>query len=94
MYYNNNEKIIVRKLPKNLLKPNGDLFVNFHEADVNTISDYGFYLIRNDNSVPPQSHYVENIDLRQIIVNKPYADIVRTWIDVSVPNQIVSNPKV
>lgn len=83
MYYNNNSKILVRKLPKNLIKPDGSLFIDFHLSDINTLSDYGYYTIRNDNKEPPTPNSIENQSLQQIVLDKPYADIIRTWNDIS-----------
>lgn len=89
MYYNTNENLLLRRLPKNLIRPDGILFIDFNLADINTQSDYGFYTLRNDNNVPPSSNSIENISNRQIILDKPYFDIIREWKEM--PN-IVQYP--
>jgi|688.fasta_scaffold886472_2 hypothetical protein len=93
MYYNNNDKILIRRLPKNIIKPDGSLFIDFNLADINTLSDYGFYTLRNDNSVPPSSNSIENISNRQIILDKPYFDIIREWKQMPSPTHYPTQPK-
>lgn len=93
MYYNNNDKILIRKLPKNLLKSDGSLFINFNQENVDTLSDYGFYTVRNDNSEPPTPNSTENKNKQQIILDKPYVDIIRFWTDNTIPMNTVEPPK-
>ena len=81
MYYNINEQLLLRKLPKNLIKNDGSLFVNFNNSDINTLSDYGFYTLRNDNNIPTTKYSVEDIAQRQIFLDKPYFDIIRVWTE-------------
>jgi hypothetical protein len=81
MYYNNNDKILIKKLPKNIIKPDGSIFIDFHLADINIISDYGFYTVRNDNNEPPTPNSTEKTKYRTILLDKPYADITRVWFD-------------
>jgi hypothetical protein len=83
MYYNNNDKILIRKLPKNLLKSDGSLLINFDQENVDTLSDYGFYTVRNDNKESPTINSKEIVKNRIITLDKPYADITRTWLDTS-----------
>jgi hypothetical protein len=83
MYYNNNDKILIRKLPKNLLKPDGSLLINFDQENVDILSDYGFYTVRNDNNEPPTINSKEIIKNRIITLDKPYVDIARVWLDTS-----------
>jgi hypothetical protein len=83
MYYNNNDKILIEKLPKNLLKSDGSLLINFNQENVDTLSDYGFYTVRNDNKEPPTNNSIEIQSDKQIILDKPYVDILRKWIDNS-----------
>lgn len=92
MYYNINEQLLLRKLPKNLLKSDGGLLINFDQQNIDTLADYGFYTIRNDNSDPPTSNSIEDKNAQQIILDKPYADIVRVWIDAVVPTNMVEPP--
>jgi len=80
MYYNVNEEILLRKLPKNLIKPDGSLFINFDKADINILSNYGYYIVRNDNNEMPENCEREDIKKRSVILDKPYADITRVWI--------------
>jgi hypothetical protein len=93
MYYNNNDKILIEKLPKNLLRSDGSLFINFNQEDVDILSDYGFYSVRNDNKEPPTNNSIEIHSKKQIILDKPYVDIVRIWIDTVVPTNIVEPPQ-
>ena len=79
MYYNNNDKILIDSLPKVWIKNDGSFFIDFHLADINTLSDYGFYTIRHDNSQPNSVRDIEEESQRQIILDKPYADVVRVW---------------
>lgn len=79
MYYNNNDQILVRKIPKNLIKLDGTLFINFDQSDIDTLSDYGYYTVRNDNSSPPNHNSLEIIHKRSIVLDKPYVDIIREW---------------
>jgi hypothetical protein len=100
MYYNINENLLLRKLPKNLLRNNGYLFIDFDKSDVNTLADYGFYTLRNDNNIPPTSNNVENETQRNIVLDKPYFDIVRHWSETPLisaqhqPPQIPENKNV
>jgi hypothetical protein len=86
MYYNNNDKILIRKIPKNILRDDGSLFINFDHSDVDTLSDYGFYSLRNDNNARPTPDSIEDESKRQILLDKPYFDIIREWIDIPTTN--------
>lgn len=99
MYYNNNDKILIRKLPKNLLKSDGSLFINFNQENVDILSDYGFYTVRSDNSEPPTNNSIEIQSEKQIILDKPYVDILRKWIDnnstaTNIPRPSENNQKI
>jgi len=87
MYYNNNDKILIRKLPKNILRNDNSLFINFDQSDLYTLADYGFYTVRNDN-IETNPNYIEDISKRIINLDRPYADIIRVWVDNSVKNPI------
>jgi hypothetical protein len=80
MFYNLNDEILISKLPKNLLKNDGSLFIDFNKSDTETLSDYGYYSVRNDNNEMPIDCEKEDISKRLIVLHKPYVDIVRTWI--------------
>lgn len=94
MYYNVNEEILLRKLPKNLIKPDGSLFINFDQTDVDTLSDYGYYTVRNDNDTPPTSNSIELPDQKSFILEKPYVDIIREWIEPAITPPTIRNPDV
>lgn len=83
MYYNDNDKILISKLPKNLLKPDGSLFIDFNLSDPDILSDYGFYTVRNDNKEPPRPNLIEQVKNRTISLDKPHVDVIRVWIDTS-----------
>jgi uncharacterized protein (DUF1330 family) len=91
MYYNVNDQILVDVLPKVLIKEDGSLFVDFHLANNETLADYGFYLVRNNNSQPPKENSIEIDNKRQIIIDYPYVDIIRQWTDLPTP-AINTNP--
>jgi hypothetical protein len=80
MYYNDNDKILIDTLPNLWVKDDGSFLINFNLFDNDTLSDYGFYLIRNDNNFV-RTNAKEDIDKRQIILNKPYADVIRFWFE-------------
>lgn len=82
MFYNNIDKILIPRVPTNLIKPDGSIFINFNLSSVNILADYGFYTVRNDND-KPKENCIEDESQRQIILDKPYADIIRSWIDNS-----------
>lgn len=93
MYYYNNDKIFVQRLPKNIIKPDGSLFLDFNQADKDTISDYGYYFVRRDNSTPPTPNSVELYKQRQIVLDKPYVDVTRVWQDPIINNiSIIQKP--
>jgi hypothetical protein len=92
MYYNINEEILLTKIPKNLIKEDGSIFINFYLSDINTLSDYGYYTIRNDNKEPPNNNSIEILSEQQIVLDKPYVDIIRKWLDVPVKNDNIPSP--
>jgi hypothetical protein len=94
MYYNVNKKILLRKIPKNLIKPDGSLFINFDQQDIDTLSDYGYYTVRNDNDTPPTSNSIELTDKKSFILKKPYVDIIREWTEPVIMPPIIRNPDV
>jgi len=44
------------------------------------LSNYGYYIVRNDNNEMPENCEREDIKKRPVILDKPYADITRVWI--------------
>lgn len=95
MYYDNKNQIIINQLPKNSIGPNGQLYINFNQAnDINLWADHGYFSIRNDSPDEPSETHEEDVSKRVVVVDYPYADIIRTWIihtappdntDISVP---------
>lgn len=81
MFYYLPDHNLLPRLPKNLIKSDGNLFINFNISDANTLSDYGYYTVRSDNNYPPTPNSVEDTENRVISIAKPYVDITRTWID-------------
>jgi len=88
MYYDLNKKAIRTVLPKNLVKPDGSLIVNFSTSNENVLADYGYYTIRSDNNVPPTPTSIEIKSAQQVLIDKPYVDIVRKWLEVKTPQSI------
>jgi hypothetical protein len=90
MYYDNKNKIIVKSLPRNSIGPDGNFYFNFDSAnDINLWADHNYYTIRQDNP-RPGSDYIEDESKRIIALDKPYADINRTWIFNKTPDINVS----
>jgi len=56
------------------------LMTNFDQNDAETLSDYGFYTVINDNNQMPEDCEREDVESRSIIIEKPYVHIVRKWI--------------
>jgi hypothetical protein len=79
-YYTENESLL-RRVPKNFFNPDGVLMINFDQNNAEILSDYGFYTVRNDNSEIPENCEREDVTKRSIVLDKPYADITRVWIE-------------
>lgn len=92
MYYNIFDKILVRKLPKCLIAQNGSIIDNFYLSDTETLANNGYYTVRSDNDQPPKPSSMEKIKDRKVIIEKPYVDIVRVWIDSSAQTPVVHLP--
>jgi|LakMenEpi03Aug12_release.lakeMendotaPanAssembly.Ray.scaffolds.fasta_scaffold1452628_2 hypothetical protein len=96
MYYDNKNQIIINTLPKNSIGPDGNFYFNFDTANnIDLWADHNYYTIRND-TVSPGADYIEDESKRIITLNKPYADISRTWIlnqspEVSTSTSINTN---
>jgi hypothetical protein len=57
--------------------------------DISILAEGGYYTVRSDS--PPQpDNTVENISQRVVDLDKPYVDIIRTWITapIIVPENI------
>jgi hypothetical protein len=92
MYYDTKYEIIIPEVPKNFIRPDGSIWINFHLGDINVLADNGFYTVRNDNNEPPNNRSIEATNEKQIVLDKPYADIVRKWVEISPINHNPSPP--
>lgn len=79
MYYNIKNQSISSYLPNNCYNSSGCLVQNLQYADIETKADCGYYTIRSDNPLQPDNT-TEDINARVVIIDKPYVDIIRTWI--------------
>ena len=83
MYYNIKNQSISSYLPNHAYNNNNILIQKLQYADIETKADCGYYIIRSDN--PPQlDNTIENINARVVIIDKPYVDITRTWMDIPI----------
>lgn len=87
MYYDSKNDIIVDQLPKNSIGPDGNFYINFDIInDINLWADHNYYTLRNDLPQKPSDNYEEDITKRIVVLDKPYADVTRTWVEfVSSP---------
>lgn len=86
MFYDQKNNIIINKLPKNSIDPNGQFYINFDTAnDINLWADHGYFSIRNDGPAEPLEVNEEDVSKRIIVIDYPYADIIRTWIIHKAP---------
>lgn len=91
MFYDNKNNILTNKLPKNSIGPNGQYYINFDTTnDINLWADHGYFSVRNDNLEKPSQNHEEDVNKRIIILDYPYADVIRTWTE-HTPPQIPSN---
>lgn len=91
MYYNNNDKILIDSLPKVWIKNDGSLIVDFHLLDINTLADNNFYIVRNDNiDLFNRGNELEH--KRQIIIDSPYVDIIRQYLDSNFDINSMNSP--
>ena len=79
MFYYNPESLIIPRLPRTFMKNDGSLFLNFNLASSSTHVNYGFYIVRSDNNVPPTKQSREIVPLRIVNVDGIYVDIIRYW---------------
>jgi hypothetical protein len=82
MYYNINNQQIVNSVPSTITLNNGTIVAG-ENLDIDILADGGYYTVRSDTPSQPEST-VENIAQRVVNLDKPYVDIVRTWIDIPV----------
>lgn len=87
MYYNINDQSIVNNYPTSLTMSNGAIITGTN-FDIDILADVGYYTIRNDNPTQPENS-VEDLSARIINLDKPYVDIIRTWIQI--PPQVPDN---
>jgi hypothetical protein len=81
MYYNINEQILIDVLPKVLIKEDSSLFTDFDQSTSEVAADYGYYYVNEDNiNDRPINAILEESSKRQIILEKPYAKIIRSWL--------------
>jgi hypothetical protein len=92
MYYNIKNQMIIPQVPKNLIREDGSIWINFNNNDIDTLADNNYYTIRNDNNEPPTNNSIEIQSEQEIILDKPYADIIRKWLDPSHKNDIPTPP--
>jgi hypothetical protein len=88
MYYDINNQEILTSRPQSVKLDNGTTITG-ENLDASILAEGGYYTVRNDSpSQPPNT--TENVSLRQVVLDKPYADITRTWeaAAVYVPQNI------
>lgn len=86
MFYDNKNGIIINKLPKNSIGPNGQFYINFDSANnISLWADHGYFSVRNDSPAEPSETHEEDVSKRVITIDYPYADITRTWIIQTAP---------
>lgn len=91
MFYDNKNNILTNKLPKNSIGPDGQYYINFDTANnINLWADHGYFSVRNDSPEKPSDNHEEDINKRIIVLDYPYADVIRTWIN-HIPPQTPIN---
>lgn len=88
MYYDLNKKAVRTILPQKLIKSDGSLIANFNTSNEDVLSDYGYYTIRSDNNIPPTPTSIEIESAQKVTLDKPYADIVRVWLETKTAQSI------
>jgi len=83
MYYNINSQFLTNTTPTSLTLSNGTIIVG-NTFDIDVLADAGFYTVRNDSPVQPEDT-IEDVASRIINLDKPYVDIIRTWIPIVIP---------
>lgn len=82
MYYNIHNQQIVNSHPSTLTLSNGTVITG-ESFDVVVLADAGYYTVRNDTPQQPENT-TEDVGARVVNLDKPYADIVRTWIPIPI----------
>lgn len=80
MYYNINNQEIINYYPNSLTLSNGTIITG-NNFDINILAYAGYYTVRNDGPVQPENT-TEDVSARVVNLDKPYVDIIRTWISV------------
>jgi hypothetical protein len=82
MYYNINNQELIYSSPNSVTLDNGTVITG-ENLDNNILAEGGYYFIRSDS--PPQpANTIEDVSQRVVNIDKPYVDIVRTWIPITV----------
>lgn len=82
MYYNIHNQEITNSHPTTLTLSNNTVITG-ETFDVGVLADAGYYTVRNDG--PPQiENTLEDIAARIVNLDKPYADIIRTWVSIPI----------
>jgi hypothetical protein len=88
MYYNIHNQQVINSPPSSITLQNGTVITG-DNLDISILAEGGYYTVRSDS--PPQpDNTVENISQRVVDLDKPYVDIIRTWITapIIVPENI------
>jgi hypothetical protein len=83
MYYNIHNQNFLNSTPSNITLANGTL-VTGPITDINILADAGYLSVRNDGPNQPENT-VENVAARIVNIDKPYVDIIRTWLPIQIP---------
>jgi hypothetical protein len=88
MYFNIKNQQLLNNYPNSLILDNGTL-ISGNNLDANILAEGGYYTVRNDEPTQPENT-IENVSQRSVILDKPYVDITRVWIQVapSVPEAV------
>lgn len=88
MYYNIHNQEFTNSHPTTLTLSNGTVITGETFA-VAILADAGYYTVRNDTPQQPENT-IEDVGARVVNLDKPYVDIIRTWIlaPVVVPETI------
>ena len=82
MLYDINKNVFLNAIPDSIILNNGVLIIG-PISDINFLADVGYYTVRNDQPEQPENSF-EDISQRNIILDKPYVDVVRVWVDMPV----------
>jgi len=80
MYYDSKNQILINKLPKNSIGPDGSFYIDFDQVnDINILASHNYLTVRNDTPSKPSDYYIEDVKERVITIDSPYVDVIRTW---------------